>query len=232
MITVWNALGFENLLGGLTNVLSQNGISDLDLECTVVRTSKEYNSMGFLPALDGLQIVHVLSTTLIASETALGAIEDAGRYPDLFIIRRALLDWRFYHGFRTDIAAPLRQPCLAVATPTLSSDASDLAAVLATLVHIRQDTTALSRAIDGAFPGAELVQGNETGQPVGEERAHQRQITERAVGELARLEDALGMARGRPRRAGLRRRARRPRVPAARAASSSGRGGETPASLF
>jgi predicted ATPase len=93
---------------------------------------------------------------LMASETALGAIEDPGRYPDLFTIRRAMLDWRFYHGFRTDIAAPLRQPCLAVATPTLASDASDLAAVLATLVHIRQDTAALSRAISDAFPGAEL----------------------------------------------------------------------------
>ena len=93
---------------------------------------------------------------LMASETALGAIEDPGRYPDLFMIRRAILDWRFYHGFRTDIAAPLRQPCLAVATPTLASDASDLAAVLATLVHIRQDTAALSRATSDAFPGAEL----------------------------------------------------------------------------
>lgn len=93
---------------------------------------------------------------LMASETALGAVEDPGRYPDLFMIRRAILDWRFYHGFRTDIAAPLSQPCLAVATPTLSSDASDLAAVLATLVHIRQDATALSRAIDDAFPGAQL----------------------------------------------------------------------------
>ena len=68
-ITVWNALGFESLLGGLTNVLSQNGILDLNLECTVIRTSKEYNSMGFLPALDGLQIVHLLSTTLSLNKT-------------------------------------------------------------------------------------------------------------------------------------------------------------------
>jgi predicted ATPase len=52
--------------------------------------------------------------------------------------------------------APLRRPCLAVATPTLSSDASDLAAVLATLVHIREDTEPLDHAIEDAFPGARL----------------------------------------------------------------------------
>jgi predicted ATPase len=93
---------------------------------------------------------------LTASQTALGAIEDPERYPDLFMVRRAMLDWRFYHGFRTDLAAPLRQPCLAVATPTLSADASDLAAVLATLVHIREDTAVLDRAVDDAFPGSRL----------------------------------------------------------------------------
>jgi predicted ATPase len=68
-----------------------------------------------------------------------------------------MLDWRFYHDFRTDRAAPLRQPCLAVTTPTLASDGADLAAVLATLVHIRGDTVDLDRAIADAFPGAQLV---------------------------------------------------------------------------
>jgi predicted ATPase len=68
-----------------------------------------------------------------------------------------MLDWRFYHDMRTDRASPLRQPCLAVTTPTLASDGSDLAAVFATLVHIRQDTVDLDRAIDDAFPGANLV---------------------------------------------------------------------------
>jgi len=68
-----------------------------------------------------------------------------------------MLDWRFYHDFRTDRLSPLRQPCLAVTTPTLASDGSDLAAVFATLVHIREDSTELDRAIDDAFPGAQLV---------------------------------------------------------------------------
>ena len=44
-----------------------------------------------------------------------------------------------------------------MATPTLGSDGADLAAVFATLVHIRQDTTDLDRVIDSAFPGAKLI---------------------------------------------------------------------------
>jgi predicted ATPase len=68
-----------------------------------------------------------------------------------------LLQWRFYHGLRTDADSPVRRPCAAVATPTLASDGSDLAAVFATLAHIRQDTVDLDAAIDRAFPGARLI---------------------------------------------------------------------------
>jgi predicted ATPase len=98
-----------------------------------------------------------LGANLMASETALGARVDPVRFPDLHMIRQIMLDWRFYHDFRTDAAASLRRPCLAVATPTLASDGSDLAAVFATLVHIREDTHRLDRVIDDAFPGARLV---------------------------------------------------------------------------
>ena len=94
---------------------------------------------------------------LLASETVLGRFEEPSRYPELDAVRRAMLQWRFYHGLRTDAQSPLRQPCPAVATPTLASDGSDLAAVFATLVHIRQDTVDLTAAIDAAFPGARLV---------------------------------------------------------------------------
>jgi predicted ATPase len=94
---------------------------------------------------------------LLDSETVLGRLEDPSRYPELDVLRRTLLQWRFYHGLRTDAASPLRQPCAAVATPTLGSDGSDLAAVFATLVHIRQDANDLDRVIDSAFPGAKLI---------------------------------------------------------------------------
>jgi predicted ATPase len=94
---------------------------------------------------------------LLASETVLGRLEDPSRYPELDALRRTLLQWRFYHDLRTDAVSPLRRPCAAVAAPTLASDGSDLAAVFATLVHIREDTQDLDAAIDEAFPGARLI---------------------------------------------------------------------------
>lgn len=93
----------------------------------------------------------------MASETALGSIAEPERFPDLELIRRTLLDWRFYHVLRTDRDSPLRRPCLAVTSPTLSSDGSNLAAVFATLVHIRQDSSGLQQMISDAFAGAQLV---------------------------------------------------------------------------
>jgi len=98
-----------------------------------------------------------IETELMASETALASLQDPVGFPDLHLIRRTMLDWRFYHEMRTDSASPLRAPCLAVTSPTLASDGSNLAAVFATLVHIREDTVDLDRAIEDAFPGARLV---------------------------------------------------------------------------
>jgi predicted ATPase len=51
----------------------------------------------------------------------------------------------------------MRRPCAALATPNLASDGSNLAAVFATLAHIREDTADLDAAIEAAFPGARLV---------------------------------------------------------------------------
>ena len=92
----------------------------------------------------------------LPSETALAVFRDAARYPEIEVVRRELLEWRLYHDFRTDDASPIRQPCHAITTPTLSADGHDLAAVLATLFVIRQDTVDLRRAIDDAFPGTRL----------------------------------------------------------------------------
>lgn len=103
---------------------------------------------------DGKRVVH--KDSVLSSETALGSFRDGGRYPELEALRREVLDWRLYHDFRTDEASPIRKPCHAITTPTLSADGSDLAAVLATLFVIREDTVDLAAAIDDAFPGATL----------------------------------------------------------------------------
>jgi predicted ATPase len=94
---------------------------------------------------------------VLSSETALAGFRDGARYPELEAVRRELLDWRLYHDFRTDAGSPIRQPCHAITTPTLSADGRDLAAVLATLFVIREDVTDLAAAIDDAFPGAQLA---------------------------------------------------------------------------
>jgi predicted ATPase len=91
---------------------------------------------------------------LLASETALAAL--SGR-SEIALVRDSLVAWRFFHGFRTDAASPLRRPSRAVTAPALASDGSNLGAVLATLHHIRGDRIDLDRAIEDAFPGAELV---------------------------------------------------------------------------
>ncbi len=94
---------------------------------------------------------------ILASETVLGRLEDPSRYPELDAVRRTLLEWRFYHDLRTDADSALRRPCVAVAAPTLDSVGANLAAVFATLAHIRQDTADLDMVVDAAFPGAALV---------------------------------------------------------------------------
>jgi predicted ATPase len=98
---------------------------------------------------------------VLPSETALASFRDAARYPELEAVRRAFLDWRLYHDFRTDPQSPVRKPCHAITTPTLSHDGHDLAAVLATLFIIREDTVELAKAIDDAFPDARLSASDE-----------------------------------------------------------------------
>jgi predicted ATPase len=105
-------------------------------------------------AIDNEGHKQTIEPPLLPTETALGSLQDPGRFGDVDLVRRTMLDWRFYHDFRTDRLSPLR---LAVTTPTLASDGSDLAALFATLAHIREDTTELDRTIDDAFPGAQLV---------------------------------------------------------------------------
>ena len=82
---------------------------------------------------DGAREMH--KDSVLSSETALVAFRDGARYPEIEMIRQEMLDWRLYHDFRTDEGSPIRQPCHAIATPTLSADGHDLAAVLSDPVH-------------------------------------------------------------------------------------------------
>lgn len=92
----------------------------------------------------------------LTSETAVALLGDAGHYPEIGTFRRAVSQWRFFHGFRSDRDSALRQPCLAVTAPLLDEDGANMAAVFATLFHTRQDTVDLDRAVSDAFGGARL----------------------------------------------------------------------------
>lgn len=62
-------VGIDRILAGVASLLAQNGIDHLHDDCMLFNNSAEYNSMGFLPALDGLQVVHQLLTSLPLNKT-------------------------------------------------------------------------------------------------------------------------------------------------------------------
>lgn len=99
---------------------------------------------------------HTYENALLPSETALTGFQDSARFLELDLVRRTLLDWRFYHVFRTDRDAPARLPSPTVTTPTLSSDGHDIAAALATVLKVREDMTDIDQAVHDAFPDAQL----------------------------------------------------------------------------
>lgn len=80
---------------------------------------------------------------------------DPRRHPELAAMRHQLRRWRFYDGFRTDVAAPARQPQVGTRTPVLSGDGHDLAAAIATTTEAGH--TDLADAVADAFDGSRVV---------------------------------------------------------------------------
>ena len=75
--------------------------------------------------------------------------------PELLDIRERMQSWRFYDHLRTDRDAPSRHAQVGTRSPTLSSDGSNLASAFRTIQEIG-DSTALSEAIEDAFPGSSV----------------------------------------------------------------------------
>ena len=90
------------------------------------------------------------------AETAIAALRDPTGYPELAALQRALSGWRFHLGFRSDPASPLRAPQVASCAPVLDPDGANLAAVLATALHMG-GAERVERAMADAFPGAWLT---------------------------------------------------------------------------
>ena len=102
--------------------------------------------------------------SLLPSETALAGFRGGAQFPELSQVQTELLDWRFYHDFRTDDASPIRTPTLGVCAPTLNSHGENLAAVFATVYNISEAPEDIMEAIEDAFPGCRLMTGVDNGQ--------------------------------------------------------------------
>ena len=90
------------------------------------------------------------------SESVLSSLQEIHKFPELAVLRAELVNWRFYHEFRTDARSPIREPQLATLTTCVSDNADDLASALATIQAVG-DIDVLDECVDAAFPGSKLL---------------------------------------------------------------------------
>lgn len=109
---------------------------------------------------EGRMVSYPLS--LYSTESLLSQVQEPHAYPELSAVRGEMRRWRFYHHFRTDPGAALRQPQVGVLTPVLDHSGADLAASLETIIEIG-DVKALDQAVNHAFPGSRLEIESERG---------------------------------------------------------------------
>ena len=93
---------------------------------------------------------------LSSSESVLSQLRDRHRYPEVASIAERIQGWRFYHHFRTDPEAPLRQPQVGVRTHVLGAAGDDLAAAIQTIREVGGER-ALDDAVADAFPGGRVL---------------------------------------------------------------------------
>lgn len=111
--------------------------------------------------VDGKRVAFPMA--LSQNESVLSGLREPQKFPEISALRQEILNWRFYHQFRTDASSPLRIPQTGVLTPILAHDGGDLAAALQTIMEIG-DREALNYGVEKAFPGAYLRIGTDHGQ--------------------------------------------------------------------
>ncbi|HUN83741.1 MAG TPA: AAA family ATPase [Terracidiphilus sp.] len=108
------------------------------------------------PARTGKHVEPVLLTKeLSPTDSMLATIADPQRAPEMLAVREAIRGWRFYEGFRTDMASPVRIPQIGTRTPVLNNEGTDLPAALQTIREMG-DPEALDRTLADAFPGSRI----------------------------------------------------------------------------
>jgi len=98
----------------------------------------------------------ILTKNLSPGDGMLASIADPQRAPETLLLRDSIRAWRFYEGFRTDFASPVRIPQIGTFTPVLSNDGTDLPAAIQTILEIG-DSESLERAVYDAFPGSRVI---------------------------------------------------------------------------
>ncbi len=96
-----------------------------------------------------------LTKELSSTDSMLATIADPQRAPEMLAVRESIRGWRFYEGFRTDAASPVRVPQVGTFTPVLNNEGTDLAAALETIRRFGE-RGALDRTIEDAFPGSHV----------------------------------------------------------------------------
>ncbi|MBC7998074.1 MAG: AAA family ATPase [Leptolyngbya sp.] len=91
-----------------------------------------------------------------SNDSVLSSIREPHKYPLLSTIRQELLNWRFYHHFRTDAQSPLRKAQFEVMTPAMAHDASDFVSAVGTIIHSGNQHSFFD-SLEDAFPGANIV---------------------------------------------------------------------------
>ncbi len=97
----------------------------------------------------GKKVEYVLS--LIENESIVSQLTEPERFPELSMIKTAMLNWRFYHQFRTDEASPIRSPQTGVKSSVLNHDGSNLAAAILT-IDAYGDGHRFTEILERAFP--------------------------------------------------------------------------------
>ena len=108
--------------------------------------------------MDGRNVSY--PATIAMSESVLSELREPHKFPELSTLRMELINWRFYHEFRTDLQSPLRQSQIATLTPIMNDEGTDLFAAIATIQAIG-DSKVLVDAIERAFPGCTISIGCE-----------------------------------------------------------------------
>jgi predicted ATPase len=97
----------------------------------------------------------LLTRELSSTDSMLATIADPQRAPEMLAVRESIRGWRFYEGFRTDSASPVRTQQVGTFTPVLNNDGTDLPAAIET-IRVFGDREALDRTVEDAFPGSRV----------------------------------------------------------------------------